>query len=305
MALDTARTITSLRALSQTFKDAADSVQPFYPEIATIVQSDGRSEAYGGLGSVPGMREWIGDRQFHTLRAAQFEILNRKWESSVQIEKDDIDDAQLLKYGNVLAELGEEAAHHPDELMFELLIGGESGTALDGQFFFDTDHVWGDSGTQSNDLTSAAATGTTPTEAEIRTAYAAARAAMLGFKKDNGKLYHRPTIRPINDFLLIVPAGHQQLFVRALTAELIDNGATNVVLDVPKILATPYITADKFYLLRTGRRLKPFIFQQRQPLKRQMKGMDDNEFKDVKFMVDARYNAGYLAWWNAVLTTWT
>jgi phage major head subunit gpT-like protein len=48
--------------------------------------------------------------------------------------------------------------------------------------------------------------------------------------------------------------------------------------------------------------LRPFVFQARRPLARQMKGMDDREFKNVKFMTDARYNLGYLAWWNAVLT---
>ena len=63
--------------------------------------------------------------------------------------------------------------------------------------------------------------------------------------------------------------------------------------------------ATKFYLLNLSQPLKPFVFQARRPLQRQMKGMDDREFKDVKFMTDARYNLGYLAWWNAVLTTWT
>lgn len=305
MSLDTAKAITGLRSLTQRFDVGAESAMPFYPEIATTVRSTGADEEYGAIGSVPGIREWLGDRQFHTLRGAKFTIENRKWESSVQVEKDDIDDARLVKYGPVLEELGAEAMHHPDELMFELLIAGESQTCFDGQYFFDTDHAWGDSGTQSNDLTAAAATGTTPTAAEYRTAFHAARAAMLGFKRDNGKFFHRPTIKPLNDLLMLVPPSHEEAATKAFAQQYLSSGESNFILDPPTVMACSHLSADKFYLLRTGGRLKPFIFQERQPLRRQMKGMDDNEFKDVKFMVDARYNAGYLAWWNAVLTTWT
>jgi phage major head subunit gpT-like protein len=305
MSLDTARAITNLRSLTQKFDQGAESASPFYPSIATVVNSGGADEEYGGLGSVPGVREWLGDRQFNTLRAGKFTIENRKWESSIQIEKDDIDDARLVKYGPVLEQLGVEAMHHPDELMFELLVAGESGLCFDGQAFFDTDHVWGESGTQSNDLTYAAATGTVPTAAEFRLAYHQARTAMFGFKRDNGKYFHRPTLAPMSDLLLLVSPAEELTAVEALTKDLTGGGDTNIILDRPKIVAVPYLAAGKFYLLKTGGSLKPLIFQARQPLSRQMKGMEDREFKDVKFMVDARYNCGYLAWWNAVLTTWT
>ena len=52
--------------------------------------------------------------------------------------------------------------------------------------------------------------------------------------------------------------------------------------------------------------LKPFVFQKRRPIRTPVwKGMDDPETKVLKMMTDARYNLGYLAWWKAVLTTWT
>lgn len=305
MALDTARTITNLRSLTQRFDMGVESARPFYPNIATVIPSDGADEEYGGLGNVPGVREWVGDRQFNSLRAAKFTLPNKLWENSLRIERTDIEDARLVKYGPVLEQMGVEAMYHPDQLMFEVLIAGDSTACFDGQYFFDTDHSWGDSGTQSNDLTHAAATGTTPTADEFRDAYHEARAAMLGFKRDNGKFWHRPTIEPMTDLVLLVKPAHEVTARTALTTALVGGGNTNIVLDAPRIVACPHITADVFYLLRTGQPLKPFIFQARQPLTRQMKGMDDREFKDVKFMTDARYNVGYLAWWNAVLMTWT
>lgn len=306
MALDTARTIANLRSLTQTFDLAVQSASPVYPAMCNVVNSDGADEEYGAIGSVPGMREWLGDRVFHTLKGAKFTLANRKWESSVRVEKDDIDDARLAKYGPVLQNMGVEASYHPDELMFEVLIAGESQACFDGQYFFDTDHLWGESGTQSNDLTYAAATGTTPTETEFRAAYHQARAAMLGFKRDNGKPWHRPVLGPITDFMLLVPPAIEETARGALTKTLINNGENNLVIDTPRIVPCTYLTdATKFYLLRTGQAMKPFVFQNRQPLRREMKGMDDIEFKDVKFMTDARYSVGYFAWWNAVLTTFT
>lgn len=306
MSLDSGRAVATLRSLTAKFDNAVEAAAPFYPELCTIFPSDRADEEYGILGAVPGVREWLGDRDFKTLRGAKFTISNREWENSVRIEKNDIDDDRLSIYGPVLEQLGVEAAYHPDELLFELIIAAESSAGLDSQYYFDTDHVHGDSGSQSNDLTYTAATGTTPTEAEFRGAYHAARAAMLGFKRDNGKLYHRPTIKPITDLLVVVPVALQETAVAALNKDLVNSGETNIVLDRPRIVSSAHLTdAAKFYLFRTGQPIKPFVFQARRPLARGMKGMDDREFHDVKFMTDARYNVGLLGWWNSVLTTFT
>ena len=306
MALDTARAVATLRGLTAKFDVAMQSASPFYPTVCTMVQSTGSDEQYGFLGSMPGMREWLGDRVFNSLRGATYTLPNKEWESSVRVEKNDIDDARLVKYESILEELAVEAAHHPDELLLSLIAAGESTAAFDGQYFFDTDHAWGDSGTQSNDVTYAAATGTTPTEAEFRGAYHAARAKMLTFKNDQGKNFIRPTVRPFTDLLLVVPPALEEVAHLALDKVMVSSGETNIVLDKPRIVTLGGLSSDiKFYLFNLSQRLKPFIFQARRPLARQMKGMDDREFKDVKFMTDARYNMGYGAWWNAVLTTFT
>ena len=129
---------------------------------------------------------------------------------------------------------------------------------------------------------------------------------MLNFKRDNGKFYHRPTVQGVGELLLVVPTEMELAAHEAIDSTLFGSGNTNVVLERPRIIATPYLTtATKFYLFHTGQAMKPFVFQARKPLTRQLKGADDREFKDVKFMTDARYNVGYLAWWNAVLTTVT
>lgn len=304
MALDTARAVATLRGLTAKFDTALRGAAPFYPRLCTVVPSAGADEEYGFMGSMPAVREWLGDRQFNTLRGAKYSLANKKWENSVGIEKDDIDDDRLGMYDMALAQLAIEAAYHPDSLLFQILVDGESAACFDGQFFFDTDHAWGDSGSQSNDLTFDATDHTAVTEAEFRAAYHAARAAMLNYKRDNGELFIRPTIRPLRDLLLLVPTELEEVANQAINKTLVSSGESNIVLDKPTIVTSGSLTsAVKFYLFNLGDILKPFVFQARQPLGRQMKGMDDREFKDVKFMTDARYNVGYLAWWNAVLTT--
>lgn len=306
MPLDTARTISNLRSLTTTFDNSVAAASPFYPQISTRVPSNGAEENYGFLGNVPGMREWLGDRVFHSLRAARFAIANRLWENSVRIELTDIEDDQLGKYGIVLQEMANEAVYHPDELMFDLIVNGDSAECFDGQNFYDTDHAWGDSGTQDNDLTHAAATGTAPTETEFRDAYHEMRAAMLGFKRDNGKPFHRPTVTPMNDLLLMVPTGLQETAEAALMRTVGTAGEQIVVLDRPKIVTIPHFTESAvMYLHRIGQPLKPFVFQDRRALRREMKGANDIEFKDVKFMTDRRYNVGYFAWWNSVRMEFT
>lgn len=302
MTLDTAKAVGTLRSLTTKFDNAVQSAQPFYPELCYIAPSNGLDEEYGFLGNMPAVREWVGDRVFNELRGARFTITNKHWEDSLAIKKTDIRDDRLGLYSLPMEQMGVEAALHPDELFLTTLLAGASTACFDGQYFFDTDHSWGDSGTQSNDLTYNATDHTAVTAAEFRAAYHAARKAMMQFKNDRGKFFTRPISKGMSNLLLLVPPELELAAKEAITAIILGNNS-NVVLDAPRIVVTPQLTtATDFYLFDLGMPLKPFVFQAREPLSRQMKGMDDSEFKEVKFMTEARYNVGYLAWWTGVLT---
>lgn len=305
MAIDIASAQVKLRDLTAKFDNRVAAATPFYPSVCYDASSVRTSEKYGWIGNMPGMREWLGERQFSELRAANFVLENKHWESSLLIKKTDLADDNLGQYGPVLEQLGIEAAHHPDELWFSVLEQGESTACFDGQFFFDTDHVWGNSGSQSNDITSTVVSTSAPTVAEIKTAIRKMIRTMLAFKNDQGKLYNRPTVGRLNDLTLLVPLALRDLVYDALESELISN-SSNVVVDRPNIVSSPYLTSDvKLYLFKTGEAVKPFVFQRREPLTRMMKGIDDLETKDVKFMTEARYNVGYFAWWTSILCTLT
>lgn len=301
MSLNTAAAVATLNGLTAKFDQRVRIAQPFYPNLCTTVPSTGRSENYGVLGSLPGVQEWIGDRQFGKLKAGQFELINKEWENSLEIERNDIEDDRLGMYSMVFQELGDEAASHPDELLFTLVQAASAQPTWDGQYFFDTDHEWGDSGQQSNDIEAEAAVPAAPTAAEMNAAFHLARKTMINFKKDNGKPFIRPTLDGgLNKLLMLVPPDLEKPAADGINSAVIDN-TTNIVLNRPRIVACPFLTSGTvFYLFWLGGVLKPFVFQARRPLQRSMKGLTDREFKNVKFMTDARYNIGFLAWWTAV-----
>jgi phage major head subunit gpT-like protein len=305
MAIDIASAQVKLRDLTAKFDNRVAAATPFYPSVCYDASSVRTSEKYGWIGNMPGMREWLGERQFSELRAANFVLENKHWEQSLLVKKTDLADDNLGQYGPMIEQLGVEAAYHPDELWFSVLEQGESTACFDGQFFFDTDHVWGSSGTQSNDITSTVVSTTAPTVAEIKTAIRKMIRTMLAFKNDQGKLYNRPTVGRLNDLTLLVPLALRDLAFDALESELLSN-SSNVVVDRPNIVSSAYLTSDvKLYMFKTGEPVKPFIFQRREPLSRMTKGLEDLETKDVKFMTEARYNVGYFAWWTSILCTLT
>jgi phage major head subunit gpT-like protein len=109
----------------------------------------------------------------------------------------------------------------------------------------------------------------------------------------------------LSNLLVVVNPDFEVIANEALRSTILSNNS-NIVIDAPTIVSSAYLTdTSKMYLFNLDGALRPFVFQAREPLTRQMKDMDDIESKDVKFMTEARYNVGYLAWWKAVLTTFT
>lgn len=309
MATNTAKYEANLRDITATFDNSVMAATPFYPSICTMRTSRRADEKYGWIGNMPGMREWLGDRQFGQIRAADFVLENKLWESSLEINRQDMDDDEMGFYNDAAGQLGTEAGYHPDELLVETIEAAESTVCWDGQYFYDTDHSWGDSGTQSNDVTSTVSSTTSITVEEFKSALRAAVLKMLGFKRDNGKLYNRPTAGRLSGLTIGVPLALRDVANDIASSRFIVRSSAavdNVVIDDFNVVTLPSLASSvKMHLWKTDMALKPFVFQARQPLRRFTKGMDDIEFKEVKFMTEARYNVGYLAWWNAVLTTFT
>lgn len=133
------------------FQSGLGMHEPMYRPFVTEVTSTTSKEEYGWLGKMPRMREWIGDRVLHGLALHGYTIKNRKFELTVEVSRDDIDDDNLGVYAPMFQEMGESTAAHPNELVFGLIKEGLTTKCYDGQYYFDADHpvIGADGATES------------------------------------------------------------------------------------------------------------------------------------------------------------
>lgn len=129
-----------LTAYSAAFQGGLAAANGDWQKIATEVPSSTRENHYAWLGQFPKLREWVGDRQVKNLAAYDYSIKNRKFESTVSVPRDDIEDDQYGVYTPLMREMGDAAKTHPDELIWDLLANGRTSLCYDGQNFFDTQH---------------------------------------------------------------------------------------------------------------------------------------------------------------------
>jgi phage major head subunit gpT-like protein len=118
-------------------------VTPTYQQIVTEVTSTTAEEVYAWLNALPGMREWIGPRVIKSVSDSQYKIRNRDWEDTISVERTKVEDDLYGIYTPIFSELGRVAAVHPDQLVWQTLLGGFTAECFDGQYFFDTDHPVG------------------------------------------------------------------------------------------------------------------------------------------------------------------
>lgn len=128
------------KTFSTIFKEALAAAASQVDLIAMRVPSTGRSVDYKWLGNFPQMREWLGDRVIKDLSGFHYEVLNKPFESTIEVDRDDIEDDQIGVYTPMIQGLAQSAKVHPDILAFALLALGFSTRCYDGQYFFDTDH---------------------------------------------------------------------------------------------------------------------------------------------------------------------
>lgn len=127
-------------SFSTLFNEALQTAEVIWPKIATLAPSTSAQNDYKWMGNFPMLREWIAERYIKSLEGLGYSIVNKDYEATVEVDKNDIEDDQVGVYRPVVQALGANAAVHPDKLLFELLVAGFDTDCYDGQRFFDTDH---------------------------------------------------------------------------------------------------------------------------------------------------------------------
>lgn len=276
-------------------------------------QSDQAGETYNWIGMAPAMREWIGGRDAKGFRENGITIINKSFEATLEVLLDEI---RRDKTGQVMIrvnEMADRAASHWAKLLSELLLTGEAAVCYDGQYFFDTDHAEGDSGSQSNDLSASAVSATAPTAAEYEKAIMASIAAILAFKDDQGE----PMNELAQSFLIMVPPTHMGAAMAAVNNPIIADGSgskTNTLTNLNnfniEIVTNPRFSSltTKFMTFRTDGNVKPCIMQEEEELSvAAVAEGSELEFNEKKhhYGVSAMRNVGFGYWQHAAITTFS
>lgn len=274
-------------AFNTLFNKAFEDQTPTYDRIATVVPSTTDAETYAWLGDIPGMREWLGDREIKNLSGSAYTIRNKDFELTVAVPRNMIEDDKIGLYNPSIQMLGESAAMHPDELVYALLASGFTKLCYDGKPFFAADHPVGEKSV-SNKLT----------DQLSLEAYISARAMMRGVKNSKGR-----SLGLIPD-LLVVPPALEAKAREILLAEFI-NGTKNTMQGTAELLVEPRLTSDTaWFLLSTKRPIKPLIYQQRKKAKFVSITEETSESvfmrKEYVYGADSRGNAGFGFWQMAV-----
>jgi phage major head subunit gpT-like protein len=240
-------------------------------EIAMSGTSAGAATVHAWLSQIGGMREWIGDRVISNIESGKLSVVNRDFEKTVGISRNDIEDDNYGVYTPLVSAMGQSAGALWMTLGIDALAA--NGKWADGKDFFATDRKMGKN--TVNNKTTGALTATT---------FNAARVAM-----ESLKLHGDEPAEVIPTTLLVGPALRDAAW-NIVENEFVVGGETNKAGSVknpnkgmvrlrvsPRLVGT---RANYWFLLGEKGGIKPVYVQKRKEpvLTRMDKDDDDNVF---------------------------
>ncbi len=143
------------------------------------------------------------------------------------------------------------------------------------------------------------ATPAAPTVQEFKEAVKQAIGRMLTFKDDQGE----PMVLQVSGLHCVVPPSMYFTALEAISATMIAS-TSNVLQGAAKVISLPWLSdASTWYLLKTDGVVRPFIFQDREPVEfGALADTSDEAFRREKFLygVRARYRLAYGYWQYAL-----
>ena len=264
-----------------------------WTKFCSVINSGTLIEKYPMTIIAGGMREWIGERVINQISGKLFEVVNRDYEHTEMVNRNDIEDDKYGLYGHLIQMMGFNASQIWGDLAIEALLGGESAVWIDALPFFSATRKYGDEATINN---------VTSDELSMD-AYATARLTMLRYCGHS----NRP-IKVNPNLLICGPRNEGMAFdilknARKLTAQVVGESTSAQV--ITGTVDNGYAgTADilivqeldkEWFLADTSKPLRPVIVQKRKApvLTRLDRENDDNVFfrKEFIYGTDARGEA--------------
>ena len=152
------------RSLRAEFRNAYTREEPKWPLYAMQTSSSTKVEEHPWLTDFPQMREWVDERRLKQLLAHNYTLVNRDFESTIRIDRNDFDDDRLGLLSTQARGAGDAARSWKDELVatavnnsFNASYTDTRGTKVDvrchdGKPFFAADHPLDEAPAFSNKL---------------------------------------------------------------------------------------------------------------------------------------------------------
>lgn len=284
----------SLASMFQTFKTLFNEAmknattrayanQLLVTEIAMEMVVSGAATVHGWMNQVPGMKEWIGERQVNNISVGKITATNRPFESTISVPRDDIEDDQYGVYSPLMSAMGAAAQELWMEIAMAALI--DNGNWADGNPFFCT-------GRKLNvdlDISITNAATTALSKAAVETGLSTMRSWML----------HGGQPAKVTPKYLVVGPSLEATAKQIVEAQIISDGSIGVSNTSPamslQVRVDPTLVgsyAAYWFILGEKAGIKPVCVQKRKlPVFTAMtKDTDENVFmrKEYLYGTDAR-----------------
>jgi phage major head subunit gpT-like protein len=166
MEISQANLISLFTGFDVVFQRGFEKPPSYYERIATVVRSTSRQSTYPWLGRTTRFREWLGERVIQALEAHSYTIVNKNFEDTIAIDRNDIEDDTYGVYEPIIEQLGWDTKVHPDMLLFQMIRQAvempASVVGYDGEPFFSTSHPVGLMGNSPSAVSNVNASGNGP-----------------------------------------------------------------------------------------------------------------------------------------------
>ena len=281
-----------LRAgLKTQFFQTFDATPAQWDKVATLIKSDKDSEEYAWLGALPGVREFLDERQAQDMTPYSYAIKNKTWESTISVDRTALEDDLYGQIPLRIKQMAMSAKQHLDILTFGMLGQGFTQNGYDGVPFFGTHNQGGAQSNRGADALSA-------------TSLQGAVTAMMRFTDDQGK---PAGVMP--DLLVVSPECYWEARVLLESTYFPDPVETasqvlamNPLMGSLKLLTSQYLVSPAdWFVLDTKRVVKALVLQMRKDFEFTALDDEENAFMRDKlhYGVRARYNCGFGDWRGA------
>ena len=293
-----------------------------WKDVATEIPTVLPIQKYGWLGRGAVMKPYVDESDAQSIAEHDYTVADIIYKGKLDVQRKALEDEQ---YGLLMMrarDLGREPIRHWNQLAFLGLAAGFTTTCYDGQYFFDTDHSEGDSGTQVNK------TSNSLSDSSLE----AADAAMRDYVDDKGV-----PLEIVPDTLVVGPALARRAWDLTQSQVVVHNagdgtagsGATaytnfsNYFGGRYRVIVNPYLRNGTFwmadsagqpiqvtytakynwFLLDTSREIKPIVIQNREDVPITLETDMDQPTAKIKelyqFTARGRYAQAYGLWQTA------